>query len=186
MKKIISFAVALMMLPALCGCIRVEQRQEQPKDQWINVDWSKSYANLRELTMDSELIVFATVQNSTPGKESPIPSTLFTMKINTLLWGEPLDATFEIYMTGGKNADGTLTQVADDPLMKEGEQYLLFCRENTDGSYTVLGGPQGRFRYREGKLTAIYQPDKSLTVKQGSDADTVSAQIIGYLTSPGV
>ena len=185
MKRIFSFGLAVCMLFALCGCIRVEQRQEQPKDQWINVDWSKSYATLRELTLDSELIAFATVQESTP-TEGRIISTLFTMKIDTLLWGEPLDATFTVYMTGGKNADGSLTQVSGDPLMKEGEQYLLFCRENQDGTYTVLGGPQGRFRYWEGTLTAIYQPDKSLTVKRGSDADTVSAQIISYLTSPEV
>ena len=185
MKKVFSFLLAFCLCVALCGCIRVEQRQEQPQDQWIHVDWSKGYANLRELTLDSELIAFVTVQESAP-TVGQIPSTVFTVKIDTLLWGEPLDATFDIYMTGGKNADGSLTQVAGDPLMKEGEQYLVFCQENKDGTYTVLGGPQGRFRYREGTLTAIYQPDKSLTVPRNADADTVSAQIISYLTSPGV
>jgi len=185
MRKGLCFILTAVLLFSLCGCIRVEQRQEQPKDQWINVDWSKGYANLRELTADSDLIVFATVQESTTN-EGQIVSTIFTMKIDTLLWGEPLDATFRVYMTGGKNADGSLTQVAGDPLMKEGEEYLLFCQENKDGTYTVLGGPQGRFRYRDGTLTAIYQPDKSLTVPRNTDADSVSAQIIGYLTSPGI
>ena len=185
MKKAFSVLLSMLLLASLWGCIRTEPRQEQPKDQWIQVDWSKGYATLRELTLDSELIAIATVQESTPGQEGAFPSTLFTMKIDTLLWGEPLDAAITVYMTGGTLADGALLQVTGDPLMKAGEQYLVFCQENRDGTYTVLGGPQGRFRCLDGKLTALYQPDKSLTIPRDSDADTVSAQIIGYLTSPG-
>ena len=182
MKKALCFLLVLCFMLVLPGCIRTEQRRE-PEQKWIQVSWSKSYATIRELTLDSDLIVIASVTGSKAASASEIPATLFTMKIDTLLWGEPLSDTFEIYMTGGTDAAGDLIQVSGDPLMEAGQMYLVFCQENRDGSFTVLGGPQGRFRYQDGGLTAVYQPDNSLIMPRGSDADTISAQIIGCLTT---
>ena len=182
MKKFLCFVLVLCFVLSCAGCIRTEERK-QAQEKWIQASWSKGYASLRELTIDSELIAIATVQSSTPGNSAEIPSTVFSMKIHTLLWGEPLSDTFEIYMTGGTDAAGDLVQVTDDPLMKAGEMYLVFCQENRDGTFTVLGGPQGRFRYQDGSLTPVYRPDSGLLMPRGADADTINDQIIGFLTT---
>lgn len=181
MKRILSFLLAVCVILGLAGCIRTEHRP-QKQAQWVTGSWEKRYASLRELTADSELIAIVTVQERTAGKEDALPSTLFTVKIHTLLWGAPLTDTFTVAMTGGEK-DGVLIQVTDDPLMEKEEMYLLFCTENTDGTFRVLGGPQGRFRYQDGSLTPVYKPAIDILMKKQADADTVCAEIISYLTT---
>jgi len=43
-----------------------------------------------------------------------------------------------VVQSGGGNAS------EDDPLMREGERYVLFLHGLDDGSFAVVGGPQGR------------------------------------------
>lgn len=62
---------------------------------------------------------------------------------------------FGIYMTGGIDSEGYSLQMEEDPLMKSNEEFLLFARENDDGTFTILGGPQGRFIYDNGRLTSL-------------------------------
>ena len=57
-------------------------------------------------------------------------------------------------MTGGEVED-YIMEVEDDPLIRDGEEFLVFCKQNKDGTFRVVSGPQGRMVYEDGKLSSL-------------------------------
>ena len=122
---------------------------------YIAVDYAIAYGNLQELTRDSDLIALVEIEGVVSSDvERNIPSTVFSAKVLKPIYNTKKGKEIQLYMTGGR-VDGRIAEEPGNPLMNSGEQYLLFCRKNTDGTYTVLGGPQGRFVYEDGKLSSM-------------------------------
>ena len=48
-----------------------------------------------------------------------------------------------------------IMEVEDDPLIRDGEEFLVFCKQNKDGTFRVVSGPQGRMVYEDGKLSSL-------------------------------
>ena len=188
MKK--KYCVLVLLLLAVAAVLWACDRQEvrQP-DAYMSVSWSKGYANLEELTQDSDLIAIISVKGIAEERlNKDLPSTIFTARVEKAISQGKVEEEILIYMTGGTK-DGKQIEIIDDPLMKAGEAYLVFCQKNADGTYTVLGGPQGRFVYDDGTLTSLHLANEQVgrasavneIVLDKANADTVLAQIKKYL-----
>lgn len=188
MKKKYCVLVLLLLVVAtvLLGCDR--QEASQPVG-YISASWSKGYANLEELTQDSDLIAIISVKGIAEERlNKDLPSTIFTARVEKAISQSKTEKEILIYMTGGPK-DGKQVQIIDDPLMKAGETYLVFCQKNADGTYTVLGGPQGRFVYKDGTITSLHLANEQVgrasevneIVLDKADADIVLEQIKEYL-----
>ena len=122
---------------------------------YIITDYAMAYGNLQELTADSNLIALVEIENvASRDVSSNIPSTVFSARVLKPIYNIKKGKEIQIYMSGGWS-DGRIAEEVLNPLMKSGERYLVFCRKNADGTYTILGGPQGRFVYEDGKLSSL-------------------------------
>lgn len=54
-----------------------------------------------------------------------------------------------------QGVENTVVEIDDDPLLQTGDKILVFCKENTDGTYRTLSGSQGRLIYSDGKLNSL-------------------------------
>lgn len=121
--------------------------------------WGTNYdsedGSFDKMTEESDLIALITVKGieRTYGAEG-IPFTEFNVSVDTPIYKTKKGEKFIIVMTG-QETETDIIEIPSDPLMIEGDKALVFCKENTDGTYRILGGPQGRFAYADGKLTSI-------------------------------
>jgi len=120
----------------------------------FNQSWASFYRNITELEKESDFIGIIEIVNEqkydeiTPdgvdiANESAytIPTTTFLAKvIDGIRYDNDL---IEIFMTGRRGH----VVVADDPLMQVVDIWFIFAKLNDDGTYSILGGPQGRFIY---------------------------------------
>ena len=139
------------------GCVSVSGQVDAnaEKKTVMLASWSQGYGSIKDLTADSDLIALIEIEDvASYGISQDLPHTVFAAKVLEPVHNAQKDEEIRIYMTGGQMG-GETVEIADDPLMKSGEQYLVFCRENSDGTYTILGGPQGRFVYDNGKLSSL-------------------------------
>ena len=139
------------------GCVGVSGQVDAnaEKKTVAQASWSQGYGSIKDLTADSNLIALIEIEDvASYGISQDLPHTVFAAKVLEPVHNAQKDEEIRIYMTGGQ-MDGETVEIADDPLMKSGEQYLVFCRENSDGTDTILGGPQGRFVYEDGKLSSL-------------------------------
>ena len=69
------------------------------------------------------------------------------------------------------------------------KKMLVFCKENPDGTYRILSGPQGRLIYVNGKLNSLNvadakvrqaNPFSNIEVKN-ADADSMIEKIKEYI-----
>ncbi|MCL2254139.1 MAG: hypothetical protein FWC09_06805 [Lachnospiraceae bacterium] len=125
-----------------------------------SVSWAHSYQSIGELEKSSDFIGLIEIIGVTRTNEiipngvtqqnenrNVIPLTIFSARV---LDGVISDSnTIEIVMTGKAGEINLDT----DPLMSSNEKWFIFARKNYDGSYTILGGPQGRFIYNESNDT---------------------------------
>ena len=61
--------------------------------------------------------------------------------------------------------------------MKLGQQFLIFAQKNKDGTYSILGGPQGRFEYKNGLLNSLHNtsiPHQNMLDAAGNTTDDSS------------
>jgi hypothetical protein len=95
------------------------------------------------------------------------------VRINTVLAGATDVADTGIVVThpGGTLGDAQDTMLGE-PLSRLGRSYLFFLRQAEDGRYVIVGGAQGRYRVRHGKLEAVSDQAKGLPmVKQLAGMD---------------
>lgn len=108
--------------------------------------------------------------------------------MDTSIYNSNENQVFSIYMTGGKIQD-KIVEVKDDPLLNAGDKVLVFCKKNSDGTYHILGGPQGRLVYENGKFnslnvvnTRVKQSNTSSNIViENEDAATLINEIKGYI-----
>ncbi|MGG3450165.1 hypothetical protein [Domibacillus aminovorans] len=123
--------------------------------------------NLEELNQKADLIIEGkpTAVLDSYMVDENVPFTKFAFKVNKVYKGD-IDKSKEIEFL----QDGNSEMVFEDhPLLKVGKKYILFLRKSELGDLIMVGGPAGKFEYKE-SLKAYednsgVQLDENLTLK---------------------
>ena len=130
-----------------------------PKLETVYMDssWAKAYGTVSDLTSESDVVAVVRVTgvNRQYTVMSGVPMTDFDAEIITPIYGAEQDDNIVIAQTGGIQGSQKY-EIRDDPLMEIGSEYLIFGRKNDLGTITILGGPQGRFCYENGKINNLF------------------------------
>lgn len=151
--RLLTLALGALMLLTIGGCAGKNYDKVE-----LSASWSYNYADVADLARNSDLIALVSIQE--PEKDgsykiSSIRMTQFPAAVVERYYGEE-EQEIKIVMTGGiDESEKKIYEIADDPLMKAEEEYLIFARKNEDGTYTILGGPQGRFVLEDGKVYSL-------------------------------
>ncbi|MCL2736366.1 MAG: hypothetical protein FWD75_07020 [Propionibacteriaceae bacterium] len=168
-KLLLSGAVALMaavaiIVPNLGGA----DNQHPKESQYLYASWNYNYASIEELTAASDVIALVRIDGVQKSYEDQgIPFSRYTATILTPVFdaATPHDTTIrpgsstsrrtlDILMTGMETSQ-KIIEIIDDPLPRAGEVYLVFCTTNPDGTFQIIGGPQGRLAYIDGTLSSL-------------------------------
>lgn len=186
---IMLLAAVCMLLPAACA-VGNDVRDMEKETEYLPASWSYHYEDLKELSQASDLIALVTVREAGGTTvESGVPYTVFPVTVIRPVFGSEKDQVFSIYMTGGETED-RIVEVEGDPLPQPGDEMLVFCAENPDGTFRILGGSQGRLICEDGKFRS---PDAagrksgqaevfSGIVAEDADVDALIREIGKYLT----
>lgn len=155
MKKRMLMLSGFVVLVLVCGLIIYGQKVNNKKYySYISASWMMGYGDVESLTKDSDLIGLIQVDGVDESIGGSIPATVYRAEVIDGILGCKKEDEIQVYMTGGEK-DGVVYEVETDPLMKQGQEFLIFAQHNEDGTYTVLGGPQGRMLYENGKLNSL-------------------------------
>ena len=164
-------------------------RFKQPKIQYMQASWAYNYADIEEISKASDLIAIIRVDGkSSEYIDQGIPFTEYKTTIIDPIYNSTNNQEIVIKMTGCDNSSKHM-EIADDPLLKPKEEFMIFAKENEDGTYTILSGPQGRLVYSDGTLNSLqmvnarireYNPDTNIKI-ENADAEKLRNQIQGYL-----
>jgi hypothetical protein len=122
---------------------------------YSEADWSYAYKDLNELTDKSDLV--ALIKVAGVNKEFPIEGivhTSYNAKVVNGIVNCKDNQNIVFTMTGVNNANKHF-EITDDPLPNKNDEFLIFARKNNLGTYTILGGPQGRLAYKDGKVSTL-------------------------------
>ncbi len=159
-QALFGLVVGLLILVTVGILARTYLQQQSPLVVSVP-DAERAIPDLATLVHASNLIVVGRVASNgttlppqTPG--SSLPTTQFPFDIEQVVRGavasgssritllQPGGATqVPIFLPGGPTRS-RVVQFEDDSLMSSGDRYVLFLQSATDGSYTVVGGAQGR------------------------------------------
>jgi len=130
------------------------------------VSYYMIYTNLDQLYNVSKLVIHGVVESSklnvtfdAQGIDMPDVYTEFTIRIIDVLKGDYIEPTIFVSQMGGTYR-GAVFRVKDDPLMKVGDEVVLYLNNR----HGICGGPQGRFQIINGKLYNIAEIDTSIRV----------------------
>ncbi len=192
-KKIISSIIILLAIVLCTGSfVYFNNKKDNKKETtYLSASWAYNYSDIEEISQASDLIALVTVkgvENTTV--ENNIPYTTFSAEVNTPVYNSNEGEKLSIYMTGGETTD-SITELKDDPLLQKGDEILVFCKKNTDGTYQIISGPQGRLVYTNGKLnslnvinTRVKQENPYSNIKiQNADAAALISEIKGYVNN---
>ena len=194
MKKILVFIASITAICSLtCGCSRVTDKEpfDEYKTVSMHASWSVYYNGIEELCKAESLDLIARVKIDDGKQENNkgLMMTTFAANVEELIYGSDEDIV-NIVMTGGVNHDTkTIYEISDDPLMQKDDEFIIFARKNESGTYTVLGGPQGRFIIEIDTvyplLDRISQPDVAIAnvanENNGKSIDDFIEEIKSYL-----
>lgn len=170
MKKklcVLSGAVVLTLIAMLC----IFLKKDEPEKIYMSASWIYGYADVEDLTGHSDLIALVKVKELSRNIEGRVPASIYDVTVTDGILGCNKDDIISVYMTGGKNGN-QIFEIKSDPLMKKGQEFLIFAQKNQDGTYTILGGPQGRLVYCDGMLNSLKNTDLPY-VNAKSTMDTV-------------
>ena len=146
--------VGSMCISVFAMCF-IGAEKGQTQKVLMSASWSYNYFDVEELTKNSDLIArVAIIDDGQCKKVNDIPMTYYTASVTTPIYGCTVNDTITIAMTGGID-DGILREIADDPLMKKTDDFLIFCRKNVTGTYTILSGSQGRMSIENGLVSSL-------------------------------
>ncbi len=183
MKRFSAVCAALLLFAAaLFGCSAAPDEEGVPsfdipggvKVQNISASWHRSYDSIKDLAADSDLIALVEItgQERVEQHES-LYFTISTADVLETAYSTENVETVELYQTG-RRTDTELIQIAEDPLMNEGEKWFIFARRNEDGTYTILG-PFGRFAYGGKEKPFTWLPD--ITMKGALESEELSGGV---------
>ena len=133
--------------------------------------WEVSYKNLGQMIADADAIVVATHLYSQPGRVEdaetgdPLPFTNQYFRAEQVGKSRKGMANhFVVEQTGGEIPGGGILTIDDGGPYQPGSRYLLFLKQQPDGSYYYLPNPQGRFLNEGGKLKAVVKDQATALV----------------------
>lgn len=137
-------------------------------EQVMYISYLRTF-NLTELNEKSELVIHGVIESSvvdadfdSKGIELPDVYTRFNIKVKDVLKGNHTEDTIIVTQRGGTYKEATF-RVKDDPLMKKGDEVILYLSYSPlTESYMIIGGPQGRYQIQDGKLYHISELDESI------------------------
>lgn len=190
-KKYFTISLCLLLLTStLFGCTSKSNETGEYTKVTMNASWSYNYRDIQELTEKSDLIAVVSIVGGTETTDSQGPvMTLYDAKITELILGDETE-DIKILMTGGiVEGQKVIFEIADDPLMAKGDEYLIFARRNESGTYTVLSGSQGRFTIEDGYVYSLNISNNQVreanlhsNIKvNGEDKDSFFAKIKSYI-----
>ena len=125
----------------------------------VSMSWAYAYGSIGEIGAASDLVVVGTVTGVIRVDHSAgvdLPQTVFSVRVERTLKGDPGQGDLPVLQDGGQEAAGTWVEVEDFPLMAAGDHVLLFLRPVSRSGATVWvisGGPQGRLRVAGDRVT---------------------------------
>lgn len=191
MNKKIFIPIAIIALALIIGCstIFLLPNNQEKNTQYLHASWEYNYANIEELSKNSDLIALVQVDDVENTEITDgILFTEFKVNVTESIYNSENIESFIIYMTGGENED-VIMEIEDDPLMQNGENFLVFCQKNSNGTYSILGGPQGRLVYENGAVNSLNvtnsrarEANSSFNIEiQNADYKELVEEIKGYL-----
>lgn len=152
MKRRGVLATLLLMVVVACS----NPANEQPREVTLHPSWAEGYPTIAQMSKNAGAIARVTIQsvNGTEGADGAV-YTNFNAKVDQwVATSTTTPDTISIRQLGGV-AGNTTFVVDDDPLLKVGDQQLLFLREFKTGSYVIQGGPTGRLTVDGATLRAL-------------------------------
>lgn len=173
MKKrilIISGTVIFAIVVMVCVFIRMNQ----PEKVYMSASWIYGYANVEDLTEHSDLIALVKVNKLSQSIEGRVPASVYEATVIDGILGCEDEEKIFLYMTGGRMGNH-IFEIKSDPLMKKGQEFLIFAQKNQDGTCTILGGPQGRLVYSKGMLNSLKNTELPyVNAKHNTDVAEIS------------
>ncbi len=176
MKKILMLIASITAICALtCGCSRVTDKDpfDGYKTVSMHASWCDYYSGIEELCKAESLDLIARVKIGDGKQEDKngLMMTTFAANVEELIYGNGEDIV-NIIMTGGVDHDSkTIYEILDDPLMQKDDEFIIFARKNESGTYTVLGGPQGRFLIESDTVYPLYEWASQSDVEKANIVD---------------
>ena len=156
-KKTISFMImsAASFVIMLSIGFQLKDYIDKPETIFLSASWAMAYSGIEDLTDSSDLIAIIKVNAVEKEYEiSNVPLTQYNATVLSAEYNCNDGDNIIITMTGVNNKEKHV-EIKDDPLLEKGQEFLIFAQKNTDGTYSILGGPQGRLKYNNGKLTSM-------------------------------
>ncbi len=131
--------------------------QGAPKEVMVGGSYAVGYDSLEQLKTDSSAVVLGKIGAvARVDKDFPpqLGSTYFLFDVTQPVRPKGVTLPQQITVRQYRYADGRTTrELHEDPVMKVGEEYVLFLKLSDDKQfYWITGGPQGRFAVRNGKV----------------------------------
>jgi hypothetical protein len=156
LKKLVSLTLIVLMLFGAASCTRLSQTTNlSNNNSGADVSWAYGFNSIEEMANDTrvDLIAVGEIASIIGVSENKIAEndkgtvymyfTDYNFKINRVLKGTEMDEVV-IHQTGADGQEESI--IAQDPLFRPGEKYVLFLHEYEPGKTFVAGGPDGRFR----------------------------------------
>lgn len=150
-----------------------------------HASWIYNYKDVNELKESADLIVLGTVSDSVQEKSDEIDNDLIftrsTIEITKVISGKADLKEVSVRQMGGHNGK-EVVELEDDPLMKKGDEVILFLKEYETNKFKIIGGPQGRFIVDNGKVFSVgeYQ-DNDFAITSGQE--TSGKQLSAFIES---
>jgi hypothetical protein len=115
----------------------------------IETSWAYTYGSIHEIGAASPLVVTGTVESVL--REDRVgglgyPQTVFAVSVNRTVKGALDTTAIHVLQDGGQEGAGTWVELQEFPLMRPGDQVVLFLRPMVrDGEtlWVIVGGPEG-------------------------------------------
>lgn len=155
-------AALITLVLVMAACTGASTPQSSGTTVTLTASWAHGYASLAELHADADAVILGNVlrtayQGLDPQDET-LPLTRYDIVVDDTLKGDTTQVIV-VPQTGGPMGGGVAV-VEGDPLMKEGDRFVMYLRRVASGpakgQYFVLGGPQGRLAVQtDGTLTKV-------------------------------
>lgn len=146
----------LSLILSACQYIsNMESDEPTGSNTYSSASWDYEYSDISELVSASDLIGKVEVGDVYKEYEvNGIPFTQYNLIVVKSIFNCEKGENIVLTMTGINNGE-IKSEISDDTLLSKGDMILIFAKKSEDGTYYILGGPQGRFMYINGKLNSM-------------------------------
>ena len=142
-RNLIFSGIFLCFSLFMAGCTADLQQNSVSSQSKIHatVDWTSHYNQTSDMVNHADLIVVGKVVDSYTEQRSDMIFTKQVIQATEVYQGEiQTGDRFELLQTGGEMNGIHTPEIAEIPLMKQGQKYLLMLQKTEDGYYLILGG----------------------------------------------